>query len=97
MCCPRRSVRAVASRHQRDDGVPNGASREATSTEEVANSIAVLGCEWAASKLCALTGGPRGFESCSLQQRVACESDLWCSILRKRAGSSTGPFHGRDT
>ena len=30
-----------------------------------------------------------------LQQRVACESDLWCSILRKRAGSSTGPYHGR--
>jgi hypothetical protein len=31
------------------------------------------------------------------KQRVACESDLWCSILRKRAGSSTGPYHGRDT
>jgi hypothetical protein len=43
MCCSRLSVRAVAIRHQREDGIPNGASREATSTEEVANSIAVLG------------------------------------------------------
>src|ERR1700720_256057 len=73
MCCPRRSVRAVAIRHQRKDGVPNGASREATSTEEVANFDSRSRVRTGRVETVVPLPWDQGFESGLLQRGVCCE------------------------
>src|SRR3954447_5381690 len=76
MCCPRLSVRAVAIHHQRKDGVPNGATREANSTEAAANFDSGSRVRTGRVEIVVPLRGDRRFESVSLQRGVHCEPSV---------------------